>query len=94
MGFYQGETVTVETSVRDSDNVLTNPTTSITISITDADGVARVTDQAMTNDSTGKYHYDHALPADAVAGVWVAEVTASSGKPSIEQLSFLVEESL
>ena len=91
---YQGETVVIEVSVTDTDRAATNPTTSITISISDPGGNAMVTDAAMTNDSTGKYHYDYAIPADATIGEWDAEVTASSGKPSIERCTFRVEAKL
>lgn len=94
MTYYQGETITLKATVKDTDRALTNPTTSITITVKDSDGTTKVDAQAMTNDSTGKYHYDYAIPADATTGVWNVEVTASSGKPSIEQDTFTVEAKL
>lgn len=94
MKYYQGETITIEATVKTTERALVNPTTSITITIKDPTGTTMVDAQAMTNDSTGKYHYDYAIPADATTGEWNTEVTASSGKPSIEQHKFTVEAKL
>jgi len=91
MTYYQGETITIEAIVKDTDRALSNPSTSIVVSVKDPDGVTKVDEQAMSNDSTGMYHYDYAIPSDAVVGVWDVQVTASSGKPSIEQHVFTVE---
>lgn len=94
MTYYQGETITLKAIVKDTDRALANPTTSITITVKDPDSATKVDAQAMSNDSTGKYHYDYAIPSDATTGVWRVEVTASSGKPSLEQHSFVVEAKL
>lgn len=94
MTYYQGETITLKATVKDTDRALANPTTSITVTVKDPAGTTKVDAQAMTNDSTGKYHYDYAIPSDATAGEWDVEVTASSGKPSIERHAFTVEAKL
>ena len=91
--YYQGETVRIKASVTDTDGTLTDPS-SIKITIHDADGTAKITDQDMTKDATGKYYYDYTIPGDGQAGLWRVQVTASSGKPAIEQDTFNVVEAI
>jgi uncharacterized protein YfaS (alpha-2-macroglobulin family) len=94
MTYYQGETITLNATVKTTARALVNPTTSITITVKDPDGTTKVDAQAMSNDSTGKYHYDYAIPSDATVGEWDVEVIASSGNPSIERYTFIVEAKL
>jgi len=91
MTYYQGETITIIATTKAITRALVNPTSSITITIKDPAGTTKAESQPMSNDSIGEYHYDYAIPSDATPGVWDVEVTASSGKPSIERHTFTVE---
>ncbi len=77
--------------------VVTNPDTgalvdptSITCGFTKPDGSAVVA-AAMSKDSTGTYHFDYAIAADAPQGVWRPVVTSSTGtRVKVSESEFLV----
>lgn len=92
MSFHRGETVICSIEVR-SNNTLTDPDTSMKISIWDAYNGAEVTDQAMTPDSTGKYHYDYTPSSTDHLGKYKVIYTAvHSGRTVKESASFMLEE--
>ena len=68
-----GDTAVCSITVKSGVN-LTDPTTSMKITITDPDGTAIVNDVAMTKDSTGTYHYDY-LPVKL--GIYTVTYTAT-----------------
>ena len=78
--FYPGETVICSVTITNSaTGALTNPATSMTITITDPTTVKVVDAQAMINDSTGKYHYDYTSASNAALGTYVVTYTATDG---------------
>jgi uncharacterized protein YfaS (alpha-2-macroglobulin family) len=89
--YYQGETMRQSVEVTDTNGALINAT-SIVITIIDPEGTEQVSAAAMTNDSTGKYHYDYLIAADAEKGEWQTEVKAVKGFTAIEQDEFTVME--
>jgi hypothetical protein len=74
--FELSETVICSCTVK-SGSVLTDPATSMKITITDPSGVAAVSDTAMTKDSTGAYHYNY-TPA-TLAGIYTVTYVATNG---------------
>lgn len=91
--YYQGETVRQKAHVTDVDGVDTDPS-AITITIEDSAGTQKVTDAAMTKESTGYYYYDYTIPDDGATGEWTTEVNAEKTQIAIEQDRFLVLEAL
>jgi len=91
--YYQGETVRQNVEVTDVNGILVDPDT-IVITIHDTEGTAKADEQTMTKDSTGKYHYDYLLDADALAGDWTTELKAVKGFTAIEQDEFTVMEAI
>jgi len=79
--------------VTDVSKTLINPT-SIVITIVDSESTKKVDAEAMINDSTGKYHYDHLIPTDAALGEWTTEIKAVKGFTAIEQDRFTVVDSI
>lgn len=59
--FQVGETIICSITVKDSAETLTDPATSMTISIYDSSNGVDVNNASMAKDSTGKYHYDYTL---------------------------------
>lgn len=88
MAFFVGEKLPLEVEIR-KDGALQDPA-SITVTIY-ANGTAKVTDAAMTQDSTGKYHYDITFDE---AGRWTAyiKVTDASGRTQMDIYTFYVSE--
>ena len=77
--FARGTTVICSVSVYDEDGVLTSPSTSMKITIKDSVGLVKANNVSMTNDSTGKYHYDFAtVTADSI-GKYRVDYWATSG---------------
>lgn len=77
--FIAKATVWVRAYLYDSGGTLTDPDTSIKVTITDPDGTAKVDDQAMTKDSTGIYDYYYNTTTSSVKGHWRGEVVAIDG---------------
>jgi len=87
--FDKGETVICSVIVRDNNNALKDPATSMNITITSPDGVDIVDDQAMTKDSTGNYHYDYTSLTTASSGTYTAKYIATDGaRVTIEKETF------
>ncbi len=89
-----GETVICSTLVKNSSGTLTDPATSMNIVINclkptySADVVSST---AMTNDSTGTYHYDFASAGEA-SGKYQSVCTATDGaRISIQKETFTLE---
>jgi hypothetical protein len=74
--FELSETVICSCTVK-SGSTLTDPATSMNITITDPAGATAVNDAAMTKDSTGAYHYDYA-PA-SLSGIYTVTYVATNG---------------
>ena len=91
--YHQGETIRQKVHVTDASKTLIDPT-SIVITIIDSESTKKVDAQAMVKDSTGKYHYDHLIPTDAVIGTWTTEIKAVKGFTAIEQDQFTVIEAI
>ena len=91
--YYQGETVRQNIEATDVNGILVDPDT-IVITIHDTDGAVKADEQTMTKDSTGKYHYDYLLAADALVGEWTTEIKAVKGFTAIEQDEFTVMEAI
>ena len=89
--YYQGETMRQSVEVTDTNGALVDAD-SIVITIVDPTGTTQASAQAMTNDSTGKYHYDYLIAADAALGEWQTEIKAVKGFTAIEQDEFTVME--
>ena len=64
-----GETAIPRATFRDG-TTLTDPDTSIQITITDPNGTAVVDDQAGTQLSTGIYQYFYDIPSGATSGLY------------------------
>ena len=93
MAFDVGETVICTIEIRDADGTLTNPATSTKIVINQlSPSVAIiVASTAMSEDSTGKWHYDFASAGNARGG-YEAEYTATDGtRITIEIDGFILE---
>lgn len=85
MDFHIGETV-ICSIVIDEEGVLTDPSTSTKITITDSQKSIKVNDQAMAKDSTGKYHYDWDTSSLSLAGIYTISYKAiDTGRVSIEE---------
>ena len=97
--FISKSTVLVRAYVYDEDDALTDPTTSITVTIVDPAGTKKVDNAAMTKHGTGVYDYFYNTAADSVEGNWVGEVTTIDGsdggaKTAIATFSFEVKKGL
>jgi len=90
--FQRNETVICSITSKTAAGVLTDPITSMTITITNPSGTAVVTAAAMTKDSTGVYHYDYQPAVDAVLGVYRIRYTATDGaRITIQDDDFTLE---
>ena len=91
--FNEGTTVICSITVTNSvTGALTNPATSMTIGVKDAGGAAIVAaGTAMTNDSTGKYHYDFTSTGVAI-GTYAVTYTATDGtRVTVVRDTFVLE---
>lgn len=84
--FQRPETVICSITVKTAAGVLTDPDTSMTITITDTNGTVKVNASAMTKDSTGTYHYDYTPASDATLGRYTIKYTATDGTRVTNQL--------
>ena len=91
--YHRGETIRQKAHITDTTNTLVNPDT-IVITIIDSESTKKVDAQAMTNEATGKYYYDHLIPTDAVIGTWTTEIKAVKIVTAIEQDQFTVIEAI
>jgi hypothetical protein len=91
--FQRPETVKIKATIRDTEtDALTDPATSIKITVTDPDGTAQVDAQDMTKLSTGIYSYDYTTQSDDTIGWWIVVVTATdTTKVTVEYGGFTVE---
>jgi len=75
--FILGETVICSILVTNSAGVLTDPATSMKITIKDSRNGLEVNDIAMVKDATGTYHYDYTIAG--VKGIYDVLYTATDG---------------
>jgi len=68
MAFHPGETAICKATITDEDGKLVDPSTSMTVTITDNRNGIEVNDQDMVKDSVGQYHYDWNTSTDALSG--------------------------
>ena len=99
--FISKSTVLVRAYVYDEDDALTDPTTSITVTIVDHAGTKKVDNAAMTKHGTdtGVYDYFYNTVIDSVEGWWNGEVTTIDGagegaRTNIVPFSFEVKKGL
>ena len=91
MLFQKGETIICSITVKDG-ATLTDPATSMNISIYDPQGGINISSTAMTKDSTGTYHYDYATASLTLMGVYSVVYTATDGtRITIEKETFSLE---
>lgn len=76
MAFHPGETVICKATVKDSDGVLTDPATSMLITITDNRNGIEVDGEDMVKDSVGQYHYDWNTAETALSGIYTISYKA------------------
>jgi len=79
MIFIRGETIICSVEIKDSDGTLVDPETSMKITIADSTNGAEVDNQAMSKDSTGKYHYDWTSTSANLMGVYKIKYIATNG---------------
>ena len=77
--FIRGETVICSVQVKNSSGVLTDPSTSMKITITNNINGIEVNDQTMTKDDTGLYHYDWTSSAANLKGTYCVYYKATDG---------------
>ena len=73
--YLAGEAVDIYAEIRDNNNALVAPATSVTVTITDPTGTVVVTDGAMSTSSTGIYDYYYITTVDTKYGEWRYVVT-------------------
>jgi len=89
--FQIGETVICSVEVKDDDGAYKGPTTSMKITITNQKGTVVADGLGMTEDATGKYHYDYQT-ADCERGKYTAIYKATDGtRITIEKDTFTLE---
>lgn len=79
INFERTETIVCSITIKSTTGVLTNPATSMTVTITAPNNTAVVSAQAMTNDSTGLYHYDYTPASSVSLGEYKVRYTATDG---------------
>ena len=91
-----GETVICSCEVRDELGALTDPTTSMKITITDKFGVKKVDSQSMLGgnppvEDTGKYHYDCQTTTYTDGKYQVNFIATDGTRITIEKDTFTLE---
>ena len=90
--FQTEETVICSITVKDSSGNLQNAATSMTISIRDSLNKVVVDAVAMTNDSTGTYHYDYTTTSTSYQGLYTIKYKATDGtRITIQEDTFQLE---
>ncbi len=82
--FENGETVICSCTVKNG-STLTDPDTSMKITIVDPEGTTAVDAQTMTKDSTGTYHYDYTSTKIGVYSVLYVAVNGTKTSKTKEQ---------
>jgi len=85
MRFEIGETIICSIEIKTAAGVLTDPATSIKITIEDPAGVKVVDDVAMTNDGVGLDHYDYTSAGTAQVGTYTIWYIAIDGARTTKQ---------
>jgi len=78
--YIRGETVEIYAEVTNQAGSYVDPSTSITVTITDPNDTDQVDTQAMTKSDTGKYVYRYTIDSDGTIGWWKALVIVTDGK--------------
>jgi len=88
----RGATAICSCLVKDADEALTDPDTSMTAQIVDSLGNIKVAYTAMTKDSTGTYHYDYNSSETGATGTFTVFYKAIDGtRTSKEKEIFTLE---
>lgn len=90
--FEIGETIRCSIEIRDSAGTLTDPATSITITIFDPNGLEVVSAVGMTNDGVGLDHYDYTSAMTVLAGEYTVLYIATDGAVITKQKDTFVLE--
>ena len=86
MTFQIGETVICSATVRNVAGALVDPSTSMKITITDSRNSIKVSNQNMSKDGTGEYHYDFDTSSLSLTGIYTVSYKATDGsRISIEE---------
>lgn len=80
--YKRGNCVRLNATVRDADNALHDPDTSIKVTVKSA-GTAYLTAQSMTKVTTGVYYYDWQTDGDDALGIYSMEVTSVDGSKTV-----------
>jgi len=93
MATYQRlETVVCSASISSNTGTAYSPATSTKITIYDPTNTAVVSEQSMSEDSTGEFHYDYTSSASAVLGTYRVRVTATdNSRVTIKEDTFTLE---
>ena len=93
MIFQIGETVICSITVKDADGTLQDAATTMNIVIEQITPQFRslVASTAMTNDSTGTYHYDAATSSAARGGYLITYTATDGARVTIEPDTFTLE---
>lgn len=91
--FYRGAGIDLWVDCKNArTNALADPSTSKTVTLTDPEGTAILTAEALTKDSTGVYYHSYATTSASPTGRWVGYFTMTSGtRISIEKFTFDLE---
>jgi len=91
--FIAKATVWIRAFIYDSDDALVDPTTSVKITIVEANTrIKKVDAQNMTKFSTGTYDYYYTLASNAAEGWWSGEIHSTDGTSvSIADFGFEVK---
>jgi hypothetical protein len=77
--FYERESTIPIWSFNFVGTTATSPSEGVTITITDADGTAQVTDAAMTEDETGDFVYYYTTTSSSAVGTWYYSCLSQDG---------------
>ena len=88
-----GETLPIRIVYRDSGSGAIADQSTVTVTITDPDGTKKVTDSAMSEESSATYTYTYAIPLTGPEGTWkyVTTGTDASGVLTINTVYFDVK---
>jgi uncharacterized protein YfaS (alpha-2-macroglobulin family) len=74
-----GATVQIWAHNKTWEGVPLDPSEGAKVTVTDHNGVVKITNQPMNIDSEGEYVYPYTIPSDGVKGYWHYKVTGQDG---------------
>ncbi len=85
-----GTVIRITNEIRDKDNNLFDPD-SVVITITDSSETEKITEAAMTQETTGKYYYNWQSAITDISGSYRIKVKAISGSYTAINEKYLFE---